>query len=44
MTHPYLDLIIEPLQNANESLLKILGKIQNYDLITEIFKNFCLGK
>lgn len=44
MTHPYLDLIIEPLKNANESLLKILGKIQNYDLITEIFKNFCLGK
>lgn len=41
---PYLDILVEPLKEANELLLKILGKINDYDLMNEIFKNFCLGK
>lgn len=41
---PYLDILIEPIKEANEILLKIIGEIKDYDLITEIFKTFCLGK
>lgn len=41
---PYLDILIEPIKEANEILLKIIGEIKDYDLLTEIFKTFCLGK
>lgn len=40
----YVDLLIEPLKETNDILLKILGKLEDYDLMDEIFKNFCLGK
>ncbi|WP_052663027.1 tRNA uridine-5-carboxymethylaminomethyl(34) synthesis GTPase MnmE [Mycoplasmoides pirum] len=42
--NPYIDILVDPLKDANETILKILGKIQDYDLMDEIFKNFCLGK
>ncbi|WP_052664015.1 tRNA uridine-5-carboxymethylaminomethyl(34) synthesis GTPase MnmE [Mycoplasmoides alvi] len=41
---PYLDVLVEHLKAANEFLLKILGKLTDYNLMDEIFKNFCLGK
>lgn len=42
--NPYVDILIDYLKKANENLLKILGEIQDYDLMDEIFKYFCLGK
>ncbi|UQZ95875.1 tRNA uridine-5-carboxymethylaminomethyl(34) synthesis GTPase MnmE [Mycoplasmoides gallisepticum] len=40
----YHDLVIQHLNEANNSLLKVLSEYEDYNLIDEIFKNFCLGK
>ncbi|WP_027122265.1 tRNA uridine-5-carboxymethylaminomethyl(34) synthesis GTPase MnmE [[Mycoplasma] imitans] len=40
----YHDIVIQHLNEANNSLLKVLSEYEDYNLIDEIFKNFCLGK
>ena len=38
------DLIIEDLKTAHIKLLSILGMNNDFDLINELFKKFCIGK
>ncbi|MDC4183195.1 tRNA uridine-5-carboxymethylaminomethyl(34) synthesis GTPase MnmE [Mycoplasma bradburyae] len=38
------DIVIQHLNEANNALLKVLSEYEDYNLIDEIFKNFCLGK
>ncbi|QZX49141.1 tRNA uridine-5-carboxymethylaminomethyl(34) synthesis GTPase MnmE [Mycoplasma sp. E35C] len=40
----YHDIVIQHLNEANNALLKVLSEYEDYNLIDEIFKNFCLGK
>ena len=39
-----LDLLIEDLKLAHNKLLGILGQNDDFDLVNELFKNFCVGK
>ena len=39
-----LDLVIEDLKTSYDKLLSILGKNQDFNLIDELFKKFCIGK
>lgn len=39
-----LDLLIQYLHAAHESIINILGKSKNYNFIDELFNNFCVGK
>jgi tRNA modification GTPase len=39
-----LDLLIEDLKLAHNKLLAILGQNDDFDLVNELFKNFCVGK
>ena len=39
-----LDLLIENLKQAHNKLLGILGQNEDFDLVNELFKNFCVGK
>lgn len=39
-----LDLICSDLENAYQSLSKLLGLSNNYDFLDDLFKNFCIGK
>ena len=39
-----LDLLIEDLKLSHNKLLGILGQNDDFDLVNELFKNFCVGK
>ncbi|AAC71224.1 tRNA uridine-5-carboxymethylaminomethyl(34) synthesis GTPase MnmE [Mycoplasmoides genitalium] len=40
----FFDVLVTHLREAQQDILKLLGKDVGFDLVNEIFNNFCLGK